>query len=186
MDAKFIYKKKYGYMAQRFVIVIGMLLLVSCCTDSQQLQDAAVQDIDHPRFDSLVFTRLGKPHYEDLGNYPLEKLSMSLENGNSLYSRNDTVLSRFTLDSEDIDRVDDLLSQVRATSRNQIYNSNMFWNVELELRVFCQREENNFAIKSFSQFGEVPTEVLEVYQPLLQKMAEAFTQSTQNKSNTVN
>ena len=173
-------------MARRFFTVIYILLLASCCMDSQQLQVAVVQDIDRPRFDSLVFTRLGKPHYEDLGDYPLEKLSMSLQNGNSLYSRNDTVLSRFTLDNKDIDRVGHLLNQVRATSKNQIYNSNMFWSIELELRVFCQQEENNFAIKSFSQFGEVPNEVLEVYKPLLQKMAEVFTQSTQDKSNTIN
>lgn len=131
------------------------------------------------QMDSLELIRLGKPDYEDLGYYPREKLSMSLQTGVVNFTQNDTLVAESIMSAQEVEVIRSLLRGIKSTDKNRIYNPSMSWSVEIELRVLCEAESGSYAVKSYSQNGQTPLEIKEAYRPLLRQMAKFSSETAQ-------
>jgi len=158
-------------------LFLALTILISCGKSEKNSVDSGI--ILCSRIDSLELIRLGKPDYEDLGYYPLEKLSISLQTSIVHFTQNDTLIAESTITAQEVENIKNLLGGIQNIDKNRIYNPSMSWSVELELRVFCEGESGNFVIKSFGQNGQTPSEVKKAYRPLLRRMAKFSSKAAQ-------
>lgn len=150
--------------------IISVFVLFVCftcsCSDFDRT-DTLQGGIDSSQVDSLIFTYQIKPDYGTSDYYPLLKLSFNASDSSYDFYSDSTLIISSVLSADSVDSLSNLLSNVGQENKNKIYNAHSFWAPELELKVYCKREDENFMIMSFGKHVDNPETVRMLYGALL-------------------
>lgn len=158
----------------KILIILTLLLGILTCENSNNFDKNPVYENINIELDSVFLKRVDKPDWIDLGEYPEEKIVISLTDGNFFLRRNAINFKQGYLKDKELMILDSLLSDLSVNYVNRIYNTSAPWLIDLELYAYARDSEYNFMIKSFGQHGENPDAVIALYSFLLQKMRNEF------------